>query len=156
MFPAISRVTAPWETYRVPFRLPSPPRCQERAARAATSGAPGPSGSGELLVVQPPVLAPARDQSGMRPLLDDAAGGKDDDAIRALHRREAMRDHEHGAPRHEALERALHPCLGRVSSADVASSRISIGASLRKARAIASRWRSPPEKRAPRSPTTVS
>ncbi len=43
-----------------------------------------------------------------------------------------------------------------VSSAEVASSRIRIGASFRIARAIAIRWRWPPESRIPRSPTTVS
>jgi len=42
------------------------------------------------------------------------------------------------------------------SSEDVASSRIRIGASARKARAIATRWRSPPESFTPRSPTSGS
>mmetsp|Transcript_28803 Transcript_28803/g.59043 ORF Transcript_28803/g.59043 Transcript_28803/m.59043 type:complete len:96 (-) Transcript_28803:1440-1727(-) len=41
------------------------------------------------------------------------------------------------------------------SSADVASSHTSIGASLRRARARATRWRWPPDKRRPRSPTLV-
>ena len=43
-----------------------------------------------------------------------------------------------------------------VSSAEVASSRIRIGASLRIARAIAMRCRWPPDSRTPRSPTCVS
>ena len=43
-----------------------------------------------------------------------------------------------------------------LSSADVASSRIRIGASLSNARAMAMRWRWPPESSAPRSPTSVS
>ena len=42
------------------------------------------------------------------------------------------------------------------SSALVASSRIRIGASFRIARAMASRWRWPPESLTPRSPTSVS
>gem|GEM_PF-6570240 len=42
------------------------------------------------------------------------------------------------------------------SSAEVASSRMSIGASLRKARAMARRCFSPPESFTPRSHTTVS
>ena len=42
------------------------------------------------------------------------------------------------------------------SSADVASSRIRIGAFLRIARAMARRWRCPPDSRTPFSPTSVS
>ena len=42
------------------------------------------------------------------------------------------------------------------SIAEVGSSRIRIGASLRNARATQMRWRSPPESRAPRSPSSVS
>ena len=42
------------------------------------------------------------------------------------------------------------------SSALVASSRISTGGSFSKARAIARRWRWPPESELPRSPTIVS
>lgn len=41
----------------------------------------------------------------------------------------------------------------RLSSAEVASSKINIGAFFRIARAIAIRWRSPPESTTPRSPT---
>ena len=43
-----------------------------------------------------------------------------------------------------------------VSSALVASSSSRIGAFFRKARAMAMRWRWPPESRAPASPTRVS
>jgi hypothetical protein len=43
-----------------------------------------------------------------------------------------------------------------VSSADVASSRIRIGASFSSARAIARRWRWPPDSSTPFSPTRVS
>lgn len=43
----------------------------------------------------------------------------------------------------------------RLSSAEVASSKINIGAFFRIARAIAIRWRSPPESTTPRSPTLV-
>ena len=42
------------------------------------------------------------------------------------------------------------------SSAEVASSRTRIGASLRMTRAIAMRWRWPPESFTPRSPTRAS
>lgn len=43
-----------------------------------------------------------------------------------------------------------------LSSAEVASSKMRIGASLRIAAAMAMRWRSPPESLTPRSPTTLS
>ena len=46
----------------------------------------------------------------------------------------------------------LDVALDSVSSAEVASSRIRIGASLSSARAIAMRWRWPPESNTPRSP----
>ena len=42
------------------------------------------------------------------------------------------------------------------SRREVASSRIRIGASARKARAMATRWRSPPDSFTPRSPTRVA
>jgi len=44
----------------------------------------------------------------------------------------------------------------RASTLDVGSSRTRIGESASKARAMVSRWRSPPERLAPRSSTTVS
>ena len=44
----------------------------------------------------------------------------------------------------------------RASTDDVASSRISTRGSASSARAIATRWRCPPESVSPRSPTTVS
>ncbi len=43
-----------------------------------------------------------------------------------------------------------------VSSEEVASSRIRMGGFFRMARAMAIRWRSPPESLVPRSPTGVS
>ena len=43
-----------------------------------------------------------------------------------------------------------------VSRAEVASSRMSSGASFSIARATATRWRCPPDRRRPRSPMTVS
>ena len=43
-----------------------------------------------------------------------------------------------------------------VSSAEVASSRMRMGASFSSARAMAMRWRCPPESSTPRSPTIVS
>ena len=53
-----------------------------------------------------------------------------------------------------AASRELKSRLDRAE--ELASSRIRIGASLRIARAIARRWRWPPDMRTPRSPSTVS
>ena len=60
----------------------------------------------------------------------------------------------------------VRPCISRfmasmiiasvfVSTALVGSSRMRMGASLRKARASEMRWRSPPDSCTPRSPTSV-
>ena len=60
----------------------------------------------------------------------------------------------------------VRPCMSRssaswitaslsASTAESASSRTRMGASRRSARAMAMRWRWPPESRTPRSPTTV-
>ena len=65
-----------------------------------------------------------------------------------------------------AMAMTVRPCIRRpnasriassdsLSSADVASSSKSSGAFLRNARAMAMRWRWPPERRTPRSPTSV-
>ena len=56
----------------------------------------------------------------------------------------------------EGIDRLLHERSDSVSSADVASSRMRIGGSTSRARAMAMRWRCPPDSRAPRSPSTVS
>ena len=53
------------------------------------------------------VDATHRDQRCMRTGLDDVAVIKNDDAIRALHGREPMRDDERGAPGHRCFQRAL-------------------------------------------------
>ena len=61
----------------------------------------------------------------------------------------------------------VRPCISRsiasmiaasvvISTELVGSSRMRMGASFRKARASEMRWRSPPERRMPRSPTGVS
>src|SRR5262249_14396627 len=58
-----------------------------------------------------------------------------------------------------AIRRSIESMIwasARTSTELVGSSRIRIGASFRNARASAMRWRSPPESRIPRSPTSVS
>ena len=77
--------------------------------------------------------------------------------VRAAHHPRAMSDDQHGAaalPVAPAQSRTCASCSA--SSCDVASSRISNGASFRNARAIAMRCRSPPDSIAPRSPISVS
>ena len=93
----------------------------------------------------------------MRALLDDRAALEHDDAVAVLDRSTADARSRSSCGR--ASARRAPTWISRsdsVSSAEVASSRIRIGASLRIARAIAMRCRCPPESRMPRSPTIVS
>ena len=90
-----------------------------------------PSSAPELQAVQARVQAAGGEQLGVAARLDDAAGVDDDDAVGALDRRQAVRDDEAGAAPSSADSSA---CWTRrsdsESSAEVASSRIRIGASL--------------------------
>jgi hypothetical protein len=87
---------------------------------------------------------------------DDAAVFEDQDAVGDGDGAEAVGDDEGGAAFHQFGERVLdHGLAFAESSALVASSRMRIGASRRKARAMAMRWRWPPESWSPRSPTSV-
>src|SRR5439155_21173959 len=58
------------------------------------------------------VDAAARDQLGMRAMLDDAAALEDHDANGVLDRRQAMCDHERRAALHQRVDRSLHLALG--------------------------------------------
>ena len=148
---------------------PAMPVDRLRAARAAGCAMPGRTRGAaarverhrasvvELQPVQHGVLAVARQQLGVRARLDQAARVHDDDAIGFLDRRQPVRDDE----RRAVLASAASSCSwiwrsSSVSSADVASSRIRIGVLRSNARAIAMRWRCPPDSSVPRSPTTVS
>ena len=86
--------------------------------------------------------------------LDDAAAVQHQDGVGVGDRGQAVGDDEGGAALAQPVERALDLASVSTSSALVASSRIRIGASLRMARAMARRWRSPPDSEAPRSPMT--
>jgi hypothetical protein len=66
-----------------------------------------------------------------------------------------VRDDERRAPLQQLFERFFHVALAFVSRLDVASSRITTAGFLRNTRAIAMRWRCPPESFTPRSPTGV-
>src|SRR6478735_5985032 len=61
----------------------------------------------ELLPVQPSVQPAEGDQLGVRATLDDAAAVVDQDPVRAMDRREAVRDRDRGAADHQALEGGL-------------------------------------------------
>ena len=54
---------------------------------------------------------PRGDQLGVRAGLDDLAGLEDDDAVGALHGRQAVGDDERRAVAHRRLERRLHHAL---------------------------------------------
>jgi hypothetical protein len=101
-------------------------------------------------------MAVQRQQFGMRAALDDAPLFHDQDlvAFSMVDRRWAM---TRVVRLTVAVSRAAWMWRSdSVSSAEVASSRISSGASLRMARAMARRWRWPPESSTPFSPTSVS
>src|SRR5436190_2201279 len=61
----------------------------------------------ELSCVETVVEAALREQLGVRALLDDAASIQHEDPVRALDRRETVRDHDRGAAAHESVERLL-------------------------------------------------
>src|SRR5205809_1442116 len=71
----------------------------------STSGA-------ELEIVQPAVQAVRGQQVAVRAALDDPPLRQHDDEVGVLHGREAVRDDEHRAVRHEPLDRLLHQPLG--------------------------------------------
>ncbi len=89
--------------------------------------------------------------STMRPLIEH------EDAVARQHGREAVRDHERGAVLHQPVRarptprsRSRHRAMTSLHRAS------SSGASRRIARAIAMRWRWPPDSVTPRSPIGVS
>ena len=83
------------------------------------------------------------------PALDDMAAVDDANFVRHTHRRKPMGDHERGASRANRFERRLHGAFDSLSSADVASSSSSSGASLRKARAMEMRCLARPKAACP-------
>lgn len=109
----------------------------------------------ELHVVERGVQAVGGQQLAVRPVLDDLAGVQHDDTVGVLHGGQPVGDDQRGAPAHQPLQRCLHLALDSLSSAEVASSRIRTGAFLIRARAIARRWRWPPDRRAAFWPTGV-
>ncbi len=92
----------------------------------------------------------------MRAGLGQPAPVEDGDAVGAVDGVQAVGYDEDGPAAGEAFEGGPDLALAPRSRLDVGSSITSTGASFKKARAIASRWASPPLRRAPRSPTWVS
>ena len=137
---------ARWSTTVSGFGVKSSPGLMNRSLLEAV-----------LLVVELPVAPAAGEQLLVRAALDDLAVLEHQDLIRAANRRQPMRDDERGAApaqrlagRPESAPRSR--CRGSTSprreSGCVGSARI--------ARAMATRWRWPPDSRTPRSPTIVS
>jgi len=67
----------------------------------------------EVGVIQPGVVAAARQQLVMRPLLHDAPVIQHKDAIRAFHRGEAMGDHDGGTACQRLIKSLLNLRLGQ-------------------------------------------
>ena len=110
----------------------------------------------ELQFIQPAVRAEFLHQLFVRANVADGAVFEHHDAVGAAHGRKPVRDHKHGTPTIRFCRADCTSDSDSLSSAEVASSRIRIGAFFRMARAMAMRWRSPPESRRPRSPIMVS
>ena len=112
---------------------------------------------GELHRVEPRIDAVAGEQLGMPATLDDAPAIDDADQIGALHRRQPVGDHQGRAPAHQRAARPPAPGA-RTRCRAPRSPRRAAGS----ARPSASRgrspvrWRWPPERRTPCSPTRVS
>src|SRR5438046_5468868 len=66
----------------------------------------------ELQVIQTAIQAVGRQQIAMRAALHDPAFREHHDEIGVLHRGEPVRDDEHRAVLHEAVDRLLHQTLG--------------------------------------------
>ena len=88
--------------------------------------------------------------------LGDSTALQDHDPIGLAQSAEAMRDGDGRSSTHEVVQRGLDLALGFGVDALVASSKIKILGSVKIARAIEMRWRSPPESDWPRSPTKES
>ena len=128
----------------------------ERGLRARRGGRRRLQPLAHLVRHQAVIDSPLRHQLGLVPALHHAAFVQHEDAIRVDHAGEAVRHDEHRPPAHEARERVLdHGLVLRIDRGKrLVEQRI--GASRRSARAMAMRWRWPPERRMPRSPITVS
>ena len=107
--------------------------------------------------MQGAVQAAGGDQVLVAPVGGDAPLRQHDDPVGVADGGEAVGDDEAGAaaPSKSAKERWISRSVA-VSSAEVASSRMRIGGSFRKMRAMDSRCFWPPDSLTPRSPTTVS
>ena len=93
--------------------------------------------------------------SAWRPLSHDRAVLQHQDAVGVDHAGQAMRQDQRGAAGISRSSACWITASFSASTEDSASSSTRIGASRSSARAMAMRWRWPPDSRAPRSPMTV-
>src|SRR5436190_6719017 len=77
-----------------------------------TSVNPDSKSGPELQIVQPAIHAVRREQVAVRAALHNPPLGQDDDEIGVLYGGEPVRDDEHRAVRHQAVDRFLHQALG--------------------------------------------
>ena len=136
-------------------------RLSAQVVRRASTGTAGFGGSGVksspglmkrsvsklvLLVVERAVAAAEREQLGVRAALDDLAVLEHEDLIGAADRRQPVRDDERRpAAGAASAGRPGSAPRSRCRGVEVASSRTRIRGSARIARAIATRWRWPPD-----------
>ena len=133
-----------WRRYRPPNR-----------SSRQVGGLCRPAQARQLAVDQDAIGAAAAQQLVGRAVLHDAAAIEHHDAVEAAQGRQPVGDGDHRAARISRSSAWRIASSDSLSSEDVASSSSRSGASFRKARAMAMRWRWPPDSRAPRSPTTV-
>ena len=124
----------------------TPPTRRRTPARPRPRSAPR-RAPGELLRVEARVLAAARDQLGVRAPLDQPPALEHEDHVRGEDRRQPVRDRDRRPPSITGSSAVWTSRSLPVSSADVASSRISTGGFFSTTRAIASRCFSPPDMR---------
>ena len=148
--------TAPWCPRAAPAVRAASAVSGPSGARAGTTHRGG--GVQHLQRGQPavdPVLP--RHELLVAPHLRDPSLVHHHHAVRVAHGGQPVRDDEHRPPLGELADSA---CCTRnslsASRSEVASSRRRMGGSFRKARAMAMRWRWPPESLTPRSPTRVA
>ena len=104
-----------------------------------------PAARGAALGPHRGVGAAGGEQLGVAPALDDLSAAEHDDLVGGEDRLQPVGDDEHGALAVQRRECVADRRLVVMSSAAVASSSRTIGASFSSARAIETRWRSPPD-----------
>src|SRR5262249_51063119 len=120
-----------------------------RALRGLQVGVEEPA---RLAAPQRGVMAVLPQQLLMRALLDDTAALEHDETVHPRDGGKPVRDGDHGLARHQRAQARLDRRLDLAVERRVASSSTRIDASLRITRAMAMRWRWPPDSFTPRRP----